>query len=111
LIGAGSFSLTKPIFWLLHNLNIIIGNMGWSILALTLILKALVLPLAYKSYVSMARMKELQPEMEKLKERAGDDRQAMQQGMMKLYKETRSIRRRAVCRSCCRFRSFSHSTR
>jgi YidC/Oxa1 family membrane protein insertase len=63
--------------------------MGWSILALTLILKALVLPLAYKSYVSMARMKELQPEMEKLKERAGDDRQAMQQGMMKLYKENK----------------------
>ncbi|WP_424177635.1 membrane protein insertase YidC [Yoonia sp. TsM2_T14_4] len=83
------FFLTKPIFWLLHNLNIIIGNMGWSILALTLILKALVLPLAYKSYVSMARMKELQPEMEKLKERAGDDRQAMQQGMMKLYKENK----------------------
>jgi YidC/Oxa1 family membrane protein insertase len=83
------FFLTKPIFWLLHNLNLVIGNMGWSILALTLILKALVLPLAYKSYVSMARMKELQPEMEKLKERAGDDKQAMQQGMMKLYKENK----------------------
>jgi YidC/Oxa1 family membrane protein insertase len=83
------FFLTKPIFWLLHTLNIYIGNMGWSILVLTLILKALVLPLAYKSYVSMARMKELQPEMEKLKERAGDDRQAMQTGMMKLYKENK----------------------
>ncbi|MFV2033941.1 MAG: membrane protein insertase YidC, partial [Halocynthiibacter sp.] len=64
-----------------------IGNMGWSIIALTLIIKALVLPLAYKSYVSMARMKEIQPEMEKLKERIGDDRQKMQQEMMKLYKE------------------------
>ncbi|WP_019953348.1 membrane protein insertase YidC [Yoonia vestfoldensis] len=83
------FFLTKPIFWVLHTLNIYIGNMGWSILALTLFLKALVLPLAYKSYVSMARMKELQPEMEKLKERAGDDRQSMQQGMMKLYKENK----------------------
>ncbi|WP_322895872.1 MULTISPECIES: membrane protein insertase YidC [unclassified Yoonia] len=83
------FFLTKPIFWLLHTLNLYIGNMGWSILALTLILKALVLPLAYKSYVSMAKMKELQPEMEKLKERAGDDKQAMQQGMMKLYKENK----------------------
>ncbi|MBQ2261425.1 MAG: membrane protein insertase YidC [Loktanella sp.] len=83
------FFLTKPIFWLLHTLNLTIGNMGWSILALTLILKALVLPLAYKSYVSMARMKELQPEMEKLKERAGDDKQAMQQGMMKLYKDNK----------------------
>ena len=83
------FFLTKPIFWLLHTLNIYIGNMGWSIIALTVILKALVLPLAYKSHVSMARMKELQPEMEKLKERTGDDKQAMQQGMMKLYKENK----------------------
>ncbi|WP_342077132.1 membrane protein insertase YidC [Yoonia sp. SS1-5] len=83
------FFLTKPIFWLLHTLNLAIGNMGWSIIALTFILKALVLPLAYKSYVSMAKMKELQPEMEALKERSGDDRQAMQQGMMKLYKDNK----------------------
>ena len=83
------FFLTKPIFALLHYLNIFIGNMGWSILALTVILKIIVLPLAYKSYVSMAKMKELQPEMEKLKERAGDDKQAMQQGMMKLYKDNK----------------------
>ena len=83
------FFLTKPIFWLLHTLNQFIGNMGWSIIALTVILKAIVLPLAYKSYVSMAKMKELQPEMEKLKERTGDDKQAMQQGMMKLYKDNK----------------------
>jgi YidC/Oxa1 family membrane protein insertase len=83
------FFLTKPIFWLLHNLNVIIGNMGWSIIALTFILKALVLPLAYKSYVSMAKMKELQPEMEALKEKTGDDKQALQQGMMKLYKDNK----------------------
>jgi YidC/Oxa1 family membrane protein insertase len=83
------FFLTKPIFWLLHHLNALIGNMGWSIIALTLVIKALVLPLAYKSYVSMAKMKELQPEMEKLKERAGEDRQALQQGMMKLYKDNK----------------------
>ncbi len=83
------FFLTKPIFALLHWLNGIIGNMGWSIIALTFILKALVLPLAYKSYVSMAKMKELQPEMEKLKERAGDDKSAMQKGMMQLYKDNK----------------------
>ena len=81
------FFLTKPIFSLLHWLHAVIGNMGWAIVALTFILKALVLPLAYKSYVSMARMKELQPEMEALKERVGDDRQKMQQEMMKLYRE------------------------
>ena len=83
------YFLTKPIFWLLHTLNGFIGNMGWSIICLTLIIKALLLPLAYKSYVSMARMKELQPEMEKLKERAGDDKQQMQKGMMELYKKNK----------------------
>ncbi|SEM65874.1 protein translocase subunit yidC [Loktanella fryxellensis] len=83
------FFLTKPIFWVLHHLNLLIGNMGWSIIALTFLLKLLVLPLAYKSYVSMARMKELQPEMEKLKERTGDDKAALQQGMMKLYKDNK----------------------
>ena len=81
------FFLTKPIFWLLHEINKLIGNMGWAIIGLTLIIKALLFPLAYKSYVSMAKMKELQPEMEKLKESAGDDRQKMQQGMMALYKK------------------------
>ncbi|WP_146346051.1 membrane protein insertase YidC [Falsiphaeobacter marinintestinus] len=81
------FFLTKPIFWLLHELNKIIGNMGWAIIGLTLILKAILFPLAYKSYVSMAKMKELQPQMEALKEAAGDDRQKMQQGMMELYKK------------------------
>ena len=83
------YFLTKPIFWLLHTLNGYIGNMGWSIICLTLVIKALLLPLAYKSYVSMARMKELQPEMEKLKESAGDDKQKMQKGMMDLYKKNK----------------------
>ena len=80
------FFLTKPIFWLLHQLNLLIGNMGIAIIGLTLLIKALLFPLAYKSYVSMAKMKELQPQMEKLKKDAGDDRQKMQQGMMELYK-------------------------
>ncbi len=83
------YFLTKPIFAVLHWLNSLIGNMGWSIIVLTLFIKALLLPLAYKSYVSMAKMKELQPEMEKLKESAGDDRQKMQQGMMELYKKNK----------------------
>ncbi|MGB3245650.1 MAG: membrane protein insertase YidC [Sulfitobacter sp.] len=87
-IDWGLFSfLTKPIFWLLHKINILIGNMGWAIIGLTLVIKALLFPLAYKSYVSMAKMKELQPQMEKLKKDAGDDRQKMQQGMMALYKK------------------------
>ncbi|MEL7183756.1 MAG: membrane protein insertase YidC, partial [Pseudomonadota bacterium] len=83
------YFLTKPIFAGLHWLNAIIGNMGLAIIALTLAIKAILLPLAYKSYVSMARMKELQPEMEALKEKAGDDRQKLQQGMMELYKKNK----------------------
>ncbi|MDR0810540.1 MAG: membrane protein insertase YidC [Gemmobacter sp.] len=81
------FFLTKPIFAVLHWLHGWIGNMGLAIIALTFVLKLVVLPLAYKSYVSMARMKELQPEMEALKERAGEDRAKMQKEMMQLYKE------------------------
>jgi YidC/Oxa1 family membrane protein insertase len=81
------FFLTKPMFFVLHWLNYYIGNMGWAIIGLTLLIKALLFPLAYKSYVSMAKMKELQPEMEKLKESAGEDRQKLQQGMMELYKK------------------------
>jgi YidC/Oxa1 family membrane protein insertase len=71
---------------LLHAINGLIGNMGWSIMALTLLIKGIMFPLAYKSYVSMARMKELQPEMEKMKADAGDDREKLQKGMMELYK-------------------------
>lgn len=81
------FFLTKPIFQLLLWLNGIVGNMGWSIICLTFVIKALLFPLAYKSYVSLARMKELQPEMEKIKERVGDDRQKMQKEMMALYRD------------------------
>lgn len=81
------FFLTKPIFRLLHWLNGMIGNMGWAIIALTFVLKMLVFPLARKSYISMAKMRELQPEMEALKERAGDDRMKFQKEVMALYKK------------------------
>ncbi len=80
------FFITKPMFALLHWLNGLIGNMGWAIIALTVVIKLVLFPLAYKSYASMAKMRELQPQMEKLKEAAGDDRQKMQQEMMALYK-------------------------
>jgi YidC/Oxa1 family membrane protein insertase len=83
------YFLTKPMFRLLHWLHGFIGNMGWAIIGLTIIIKLLVFPLARKSYISMAKMKELQPEMEKLKEAAGDDRMKVQQGMMELYKKNK----------------------
>jgi YidC/Oxa1 family membrane protein insertase len=80
------YFLTKPIFRLLHWLHGFIGNMGWSIIGLTFILKLLVFPLARKSYISMAKMKELQPQMEAIKERTGDDRMKYQKEVMELYK-------------------------
>lgn len=81
------YFLTRPMFRALHFFNEVIGNMGWSIIALTLAIKSLVLPLAYKSYVSMAKMKELQPQMEKIRDAAKDDKQKMQRDMMELYKK------------------------
>jgi YidC/Oxa1 family membrane protein insertase len=80
------FFLTKPIFLALHYLHGLIGNMGVAIIVLTLGIKALLFPLAYKSYVSMSKMKMLQPEMERIKEQVGDDRVKMQQEVMALYK-------------------------
>jgi YidC/Oxa1 family membrane protein insertase len=80
------FFITKPMFWALHTLHGLIGNMGLAIIALTFVVKAIMLPVAWKSYASMARMRELQPEMQKIKERAGDDKQKQQQEIMELYK-------------------------
>ena len=83
------YFLTKPIFIALHWLNLQIGNMGWAIIALTFIIKAILFPLARKSYISMAMMKELQPEMEAIKERTGEDKQRFQKEMMELYKKNK----------------------
>ncbi len=77
---------TKPLFWLLEWLYVQLGNFGLSILILTVIVKAVFFPLANKSYAAMAKMKRLQPEMEKLKERYGEDRQRMNQELMQLYR-------------------------
>jgi YidC/Oxa1 family membrane protein insertase len=88
--------LTKPLYWLLHWLGQVLGNYGLAILATTVLVKALFFPLANKSYESMAKMKLLQPEMEKLRERYKDDRAKMQQELMVLYRE-RKINPMAGC--------------
>lgn len=80
------YFLTKPIFFAIDYLNRLLGNFGLAILVFTVIVKVLFLPLAYKSYVSMSGMKKLQPEMMKLRERFGDDRQGMNKALMELYK-------------------------
>ena len=80
------YFLTKPIFFAIDYFNRMLGNFGLAILLFTVIVKVLFLPLAYKSYVSMSGMKKLQPEMMKLRERFGDDRQGMNKALMELYK-------------------------
>lgn len=79
--------LTKPIFYGLDFFNGIIGNVGLAILALTLIIKLLLFPVANKSYESMGRMKKIQPRMKELQERYKDDRMRLQQEMSALFKK------------------------
>ncbi|MFK7866028.1 MAG: membrane protein insertase YidC [Alphaproteobacteria bacterium] len=83
------YFLTKPIFYALHWLHEKIGNFGVSILILTVFIKALLFPLANKSYKSMSKMKLLQPKMLELRERYKDDRTKLNQAMMDLYKNER----------------------
>ena len=81
------YFITKPMFYLLDYLYRFFGNFGVAILATTVILKLFFFPLANKSYKSMANMKKVQPQMEEIKAKHGDDRQAMQKAMMELYKK------------------------
>jgi YidC/Oxa1 family membrane protein insertase len=81
------YFLTKPMNHALTWLYGILGNFGFAILALTVIVKLLFYPLANKSYVSMAKMKKLQPQMEALRERYKDDKPRMQQELMQLYQK------------------------
>jgi YidC/Oxa1 family membrane protein insertase len=78
--------LTKPFFYLLRMLKDLIGNMGLSILAMTVLIKLAMFPLANKSFMAMGKMKQLQPELKKLQERYADDKMRLQQEMMDLYK-------------------------
>ncbi|WP_374764837.1 membrane protein insertase YidC [Yunchengibacter salinarum] len=81
------YFLTRPIFKGLHFFAELTGNYGVAILTLTLLIKLALFPLANKSYVSMARMKKVQPKMKALQERHKEDKQRLQQEMMALYKK------------------------
>lgn len=81
------YFLTKPIFYALDFLKNLLGNFGLAILALTVIIKLIFFPLANKSYTSMARMKALQPEIEKIREKYKDDRLKMNEKTMEIYKK------------------------
>jgi len=80
------YFLTKPIFLTLQFFYGILGNFGLAILLLTFIIKLLFFPLANKSYKAMSKMKLLQPEMAKIRERFPDDKQKQQQEIMAMYK-------------------------
>ncbi len=81
------YFFTKPMFYLMDWLFHYFGNFGLAILGTTVIVKLLFFPIANRQYASMAKMKTLQPKMEELKAKHGDDRMALQQAMMQLYKE------------------------
>ena len=81
------YFLTKPLFYALHYMADLSGNFGVAILLLTVAIKIVFFPLANKSYVSMAKMRKLQPEMLKLRERYAEDKQKLNQEMMALYKK------------------------
>ncbi len=81
------YFLTKPMFWTIDHLYHLVGNFGIAILLVTVMVKLLFFPLANKSYVSMSKMKLVQPQMAEIKERYGDDRAKQQQAMMELYKK------------------------
>ncbi len=81
------FFLTRPIFFMLDFFGDHIGNFGVAILLLTLVVKALMFPLANKAFESMSAMKKVQPKMEELKTKYGDDKMKLQQEMMELYKK------------------------
>ncbi len=79
--------LAQPLFWLLKKIHSFVGNWGWAIILLTCLIKLFFYPLSQASYKSMARMKKLQPKLQSLKERYGDDRAKMGQATMELYKK------------------------
>ncbi len=78
--------IAKPLFWVLDRLHQLVGNWGWSIVLLTVLIKAAFYPLSAASYRSMAKMKAVAPRLQRLKEQYGDDRMKMQQAMMEMYK-------------------------
>jgi YidC/Oxa1 family membrane protein insertase len=77
--------IAKPIFWLLEVIHKFVGNWGWAIVVLTILIKLVFYPLSAASYKSMAKMRTVTPRLMALKERFGDDRQRLNQEMMKLY--------------------------
>ena len=79
--------LANPIYWLLAQINSIIGNYGVSIIILTIIVKAFLFKLSEKQFQSMAGMRRLMPKMQQIKDSYADDKMKLQQATMALYKK------------------------
>ncbi|MEI6382727.1 MAG: membrane protein insertase YidC [Betaproteobacteria bacterium] len=79
--------LAKPLYWLLNKLNHYLGNWGWSIVALVVLIKAAFYWLNAQAYKSMAKMKAINPKIQEMRERLKDSPQQMQQEMMKIYRD------------------------
>ncbi len=83
----GIFTIfAKPLFWMLDKIHAVVGNWGWAIILLTILIKAAFFKLSATSYRSMAKMKKVAPKLQSIKERYPDDKQRQQQAMMELYK-------------------------
>ncbi|WP_405243539.1 membrane protein insertase YidC [Lentisalinibacter salinarum] len=78
--------LSQPLFWLLDKVHDFVGNWGWSIIIVTLLIKLVFYKLTETSGRSMAKMRKLQPRLKAIQERYKDDRQKLSQAMMELYK-------------------------
>ncbi|RBM25776.1 membrane protein insertase YidC [Vibrio tarriae] len=79
--------IAKPLHWLLSVIQTFVGNWGVAIICLTFIVRGAMYPLTKAQYTSMAKMRMLQPKLQAMRERIGDDRQRMSQEMMELYKK------------------------
>nr|VFK67188.1 MAG: YidC/Oxa1 family membrane protein insertase [Candidatus Kentron sp. UNK]VFK72561.1 MAG: YidC/Oxa1 family membrane protein insertase [Candidatus Kentron sp. UNK] len=79
--------ISQPLFWLLQKIHSRLGNWGWSIIVLTILIKLVFFHLSATSYTSMARMRKLQPRMTRLRDTYKDDKVKMNQRLMELYKE------------------------
>ena len=81
------FFIAQPLYIGLQWIQSVVGNWGWSIIFLTVLIKLAFFPLSNASYKSMARMRKLQPKIMSLKDRYGSDRQKLNQAMMEMYKK------------------------
>ena len=79
--------LAKPVFWVLDMFHSLVNNWGWAIILVVILIKALFFKLSETSYKSMANMRKMQPRMKELRERHGDNKQALNQAMMDMYKK------------------------